>query len=337
MGELNLEDDLEGLSAEELEKLAEQDDGEAKLENDEQNFVTEGITDLNKAPEANADEPGEEEEPPADEPPADEPPADEEPKEPEIDYEAEYNRQNAILARERLLEAEGDKVPPVKEPEPELTGEELYTRAAEATKLSESEQTKYDSFKEYDEDQAELYKQSIVNRKLLADVFKQQNDTTKAANTAAANTAAANEKSWNDVISTNDNMKKWQQDPEEWADVNSTFKTVSRSKGFGDLSKADQIALVEKRHLAVTGQAVSETPKPVKPAPNIDKKIADAEKIKPPSSLSSVASTTNDGKPGRIKVDNGSDASDLQMMFDNADPDDPEAIDKIMSSMDFGG
>lgn len=342
MPELKLEDDLEGLSAEDLESLIEQDDGNAKLEVDDQNFVTPGIDELNEQSppvkeEANSEEPGDEkdETPPAEEPEETTGELEEEP-EPEIDYEAEYNRQNAILARQKLLEAEESEIPDAPRPKPQLTGEELYKRAAENTKLSPEEQTKYDSFKEYDEDQADVYKQSIINKKLLADMYAYNEEQRQSQEQQAAVTQAAEEKSWNDVIHANKNMTKWQKDPEEWDSVNSVFKVVSRSKGFGDLSKTEQIALVEKRYLAATGQTVTEapTPKP-KAAPNIDKKIADAEKVKPPSSLSSVASTTDDGKPGRIKVNNGTDGSDIQQLFDNADPNDPEAIDKIMSRMDL--
>lgn len=342
MPDIKLDDDLEGMSAEDLETLIEQDDGKAQLEVDDQNFVTPGIDELNAEPEESSTviEDGKEEVTAVEETPDTievEDGKEEEVTEVEekIDYEAKYNETMAILAQQKLLEAQENNVSHKEEVKPPLTGEELYKRAVEAKKLSPEEQAKYDSFKEYDEDQAEIYKESVVSKKLLADIYKNQQETKQQAEQQEAATRATEEQEWNTVIAANKNMKKWQQDQGEWDAVNNVFKVVSRDKDFNNLSKSEQIALVEKRYLAATGQTVAEVPPPPKPS-GIDKKIAEAEEVKPPSSLSSVAGTKDDGKPGRIKVDNGSSAVDLQVMFDNADPNDPEAIDKIMSSMDYG-
>ena len=47
MPDLTLDDDLEGLSAEELEQLIELDNGDAELSPDDQNFSINGIDELN--------------------------------------------------------------------------------------------------------------------------------------------------------------------------------------------------------------------------------------------------------------------------------------------------
>ena len=324
--EIKLDDDLENLSAEELEKLAELDDGQAEMDNDDQNFTIAGIDDLNKS------EPGE----PVDE----EVPEVIEPVEPEIDYQAKYNETMARLAEQKLLD---DAQPPAPaEPDTPPDTRSLYDQTMDKVNLSSEEQTKYDSYKEYDEDQAEIYQNQIKQKRVLETMLNYQARNEAEKIQAAEDALKSQEDQYTTAINNSTNLKKWQNDKDTWDDVNAMHSRMTKDPKYAGLSTAEQMNQLEQR-FAKFSDVESDT-KPVAPVTPptdndaVNKKIAEVEnKTAPPSSLSAIAGGNSNQKPGEVKLDNSSDGADIQrIMNDLADSDDPEAIDKFLASINFG-
>ena len=348
---ITLDDDLDNLSAEDLEALIEQDDGQATMGNDDQNFTIAGIDDLNNH------EAGDEETPPTEEaeettgellddaqPPAPaepETPPVEEPTEPVVDYQAKYNAMMERLAQQKLLD---DAQPPAPaEPETPPDTRSLYDQTMDKVNLSPEEQTKYDSYKEYDEDQADMYQTQIKQKKIVENMLELQQKNEAEKVQTAENTRKSQEQEYTNAINNSNNMKNWQSDQGTWDDVNAMHSRMFKDPDYAKLSTAEQMTKLEQRFAKFSDvESDTKPPTPVVPETEaskvVGKKIAEVEnKSAPPSSLSSISGGNSNQKPGEIKLDNSSDGADIQLiMNDLAESDDPEAIDKFLSSINFG-
>lgn len=357
MPDLTLDDDLEGLSAEELEQLIELDNGDAELSPDDQNFSINGIDELNN------NEPGDEEVPPADNPEDTTAELDPKPVDPdkpidrdkeesldainddkptEVDYQAKYNETMEILAKQKLFDDANPVIKPPVDEVPPADTRSAYEREMDSVSLDAKQQARYDELAEFDEDAANDFMERTKEKQIVAAMLDRQEKVEIENRNAAATVHKSEQQKFTDAINVSTNLSDWQKDADTWDDVQGMHKRLLRNPEYAKASTADKMKTLEKRFASFSG--IESDQKPIKPeTPPVDnpaaqKKIDDIEnKVTPPSSLSSISGGDSDNKPGRIKLDNSSDASDIQILMDAAAAsDDPEAIDKLLSSVDFG-
>lgn len=354
--EMPLIEDLENMSAEELEKLAELDDGNAQMDHDDQNFTIEGINDLNNP--TPIDDTGDEETPPkedettlADEatalneeltPPKPVTPVIDtvsetpEPPAPEIDYQAKYIETMERLANQKLLD---DTAPPTPvEPPAPVDTRTAYERALENTKLDDEQQARFDELSQFDEDAANDFMERAKEKQIVSAMLERQ-ETEHAERAERAERAKKTEQQqYTDAINTSENLKNWQKEGDTWDDVQGMHARLLRGVKYAGASTAEQMTILEQRFSKFIG--VESDTKPAEPVPPtsddiVNKKIADVENnTPPPSSLSSIAGGNTDQKPGQVNLDDSSSGADIQrIMNDLAESDDPEAIDKYLASV----
>lgn len=328
--------DYDNMSAEDLAALGDDDDGQVEIEPDQQAHSIDGIDELNAEPDIT---PAAESETTPDPDIAPEPePAPAPVPEPEIDYKAKY-----LENLERQVNAQQPAPAPV--PEPERAKPISYQDALASIEITADQQKKIDEYNSYDTDLADRYEKDLRRDGVSENTYNVDQERTVATANSKADAEQDRMTGLANAINKRENLRNWQKTPQQWNDVNKFFKSMlDNDDEVYKMGFDDQMKTLDDRYsayqAAITG-APPPVPPPVKqpePAPehNADKIIDKVEQSDDaPSSLSSITGTTEEGAPGRIKVSNSTSAADIQVLMDRAAAsEDPDAIDKLMSSFD---
>lgn len=249
--------------------------------------------------------------------------------------------QNADL-NARLNRAEKAKEDPIEEEiEEEIDHRTDYEKALDSVELTAEQKKQYNEYEEFDEDQAFMFKKAIQQDKIIESLLDvQETQKTREKERAAEEdriaqekqlqeqeAITAKEKAYNDVISQNDNLKKWQENEDDWAEVNQMYAKMLKDEEFKKLPLEQQMFGLEKRYSAFVGIDIPEVDD------NVDDEIKIAEEsVNMPNSLSSVSGGDADATPGRVVISDSTSGAELQAIMDGiAKSDDPDAIAKFLT------